>query len=109
MTVYVDQLVPHPPPKDPATRRAGARHGHRWCHLLCDPDGEAELHAMAARIGLKREWFQAPPNASKPHYDLTPPVRADALAWGAVELERDGLRAYFARWNEHLAQRSAQR
>ncbi|NTX09087.1 DUF4031 domain-containing protein [Myxococcus sp. CA040A] len=98
MSVYVDQLVPHPPPKDAATRRAGAPHGHQWCHLSCDPGGEEELHAFAARIGLKREWFQAPPKASKPHYDLTPPRRAAALEAGAVELDRAGLRAFFARW-----------
>ncbi|MBZ4402475.1 DUF4031 domain-containing protein [Myxococcus sp. AS-1-15] len=98
MSVYVDQLVPHPPPADVATRRAGARHGHRWCHLLCDPGGEAELHAFAARVGLKREWFQAPPAASKPHYDLTPPRRTAALEAGAVELDRAGLCAFFARW-----------
>lgn len=98
MTVYVDGLVAHPPPADAQTRRAGARYGHRWCHLLCDPGGEAELHAFAARLGLKREWFQAPPKASKPHYDLTRPRRADAVALGAVELDSDGMRAFFARW-----------
>lgn len=105
MTVYVDGLVAHPPPADAQTRRAGAPHGHRWCHLFCDPGGEEELHALAARIGLKRAWFQESPPASKPHYDLTPPRRVDAIRAGAVELDRHGpledplsLRAFFARW-----------
>ena len=35
--IYVDALVQHLPPKDAVTRRAGAPHGHRWCHLMCDP------------------------------------------------------------------------
>lgn len=40
-------------------------------HLTADT--EEELHAFAARLGLKREWFQP---KSTPHYDLT---RAKAL------------------------------
>lgn len=106
MTVYVDGLVAHPPPKDAQTRRAGAPHGHRWCHLLCEPGGEDELHAAAKKIGMRREWFQAPAGrAGIPHYDLTPPRRAAAVAHGAVELQRHGamgephsLRTFFAKW-----------
>jgi hypothetical protein len=65
---------------------------------------------MAARIGMQREWFQAPLKSSKPHYDLTPPRRAAAVAAGAVELDRSGpeenplsLRAFFARWRAAVA------
>ena len=29
----------------------------RWCHMVSDTS-EEELHAFAARIGLKREWAQ---------------------------------------------------
>ena len=101
--VYVDELIKHPPPKDAATRRAGEPHGHRWCHLFCDPGGEEELHALAARIGMKRSWFQAPPKSSKPHYDLTPPRREAAIRAGAVVLDRAGLGAFFARWRAHTA------
>lgn len=109
MTIYVDGLVAHPPPKDAQTRRAGAPHGHRWCHLLCDPGEEEQLHAMARNIGLKREWFQEPKRlADLPHYDLTPPRRTVAVVLGAVELDRYGavenplsLRAFFARWKEN--------
>lgn len=35
------------------------------CHLVADTVGE--LHEAAAKLGLKREWFQ---EASYPHYDL---------------------------------------
>lgn len=59
------------------------------CHMWADtPD---ELHAMAARIGLRRGWYQEHPRL--PHYDLTPARRVKAIKAGAVE--RD-LRAYFA-------------
>ncbi|QWQ39587.1 DUF4031 domain-containing protein [Streptomyces sp. YPW6] len=33
----------------------GLRHTH-WCHLTADT--EDELHAFAARLGLRRSWFQ---------------------------------------------------
>jgi Protein of unknown function (DUF4031) len=59
--------------------RVGARNGHRWCHLFSDePDAQfPALHAFAARLGLRRAWFQGD------HYDLTPGRRAAAIAAGA--------------------------
>jgi len=53
------------------------------CHLAAD--SVEELHAFAARIGLKREWFQAGKRGGRPHYDLTARRRADAVRRGAVE------------------------
>jgi len=53
----------------------------RFSHLTCDGDLE-ELHVLAARIGLKREWFQ--PRRYAPHYDLTARRRELALKAGAV-------------------------
>lgn len=50
----------------------------RWCHLATDESLD-ELHAMAERLGLKREWFQDKPNS--PHYDLVPSKRALALTY----------------------------
>lgn len=47
--------------------------------------GLAELHAMAERIGMRREWFQNKPHY--PHYDLTESLRAAAVAAGAVEVD----------------------
>ena len=74
MTVYLDDW------------RQPARLGpvdDRWSHLLADSD--EELHAFAARRGMKREWFQH--RAGRPHqahYDLPERSRQVALALGAV-------------------------
>jgi hypothetical protein len=59
----------------------GERNGHQWCHMWSD-DLKA-LHKLAAKIGLKREWFQG--DQRVPHYDLVPAKRSLALAHGAKE------------------------
>jgi len=78
MTVYVDPL-----------------HAWGWrlrgretpsCHMFTDTPELDELHVLAARIGMKRTWFQ--PHRLAPHYDLTPSRRAAAVAAGAVEVDR---------------------
>jgi len=51
------------------------------CHLTTDGPLE-ELHAFAAKIGMRRAWFQE--HAFAPHYDLTPSRRELALQLGAV-------------------------
>jgi Protein of unknown function (DUF4031) len=71
-TIYVDDIVTYENCQLPYKR---------WCHMATDGDIEV-LHAMAARIGLKREWFQDKPK--HPHYDLTPSKRAEAINLGAV-------------------------
>ncbi len=78
--IYVDRLRVHRSRTEPA-RTAGEQFGHRWCHLWSD-DLDA-LHAMAAALGIRREWFQDRPGF--PHYDLPPFRRERALALGAVE------------------------
>lgn len=70
--VYVDEL-----------QNWGWRHGPS-CHLVTDGPLE-ELHAFAARLGLKRAWFQ--PGKRKPHYDLTAGRRAAAVRAGAAEVD----------------------
>lgn len=60
----------------------GAKNNHRWCHMWADTP--EELHALAARIGLRRSWFQE--HSRLPHYDLTPGRRRAALAAGAIEM-----------------------
>ena len=35
------------------------RLGGRWCHMMSDTGDVAELHAFAARLGLRRSWFQS--------------------------------------------------
>lgn len=53
------------------------------CHMIADSD--AELHAMADRIGVARRWHQAPPRHES-HYDIALSKRALAVAAGAVEI-----------------------
>ena len=62
--------------------------GKLWCHMASDQPGEkglAELHAMADKIGMKREWFQN--RRYLPHYDLQPTKRRLAVKNGAVEVD----------------------
>jgi predicted kinase len=51
----------------------------RWCHMATDGSFE-ELHEFAARLGLRRAWFQ------RDHYDLPAHGRAAAVALGAEEV-----------------------
>lgn len=75
MTVYVDDV------RIPATV---GRISARWSHMFVAPDGDIEeLHALAARIGLRRSWFQAK-GWPRDHYDVTDARRAAAVAAGAV-------------------------
>ena len=74
MAVYVDDLVDYPGKG-------------RWCHMVSD--SLDELHSMARRIGLHREWFQDHPR--HPHYDLMAFTRALAVQHGAIEVDRKEL------------------
>lgn len=57
--------------------------GKRWCHMQAD-DVE-ELHRFAARLGLKRSWFQTTPGQPwKDHYDVTEGKRQQAIRLGAI-------------------------
>lgn len=76
MSVYIDNA------RNPFGRMIMA-------HMIADT--ELELHAMACRIGMKRAWFQCPPKASFPHYDVSLTRRRLALEYGAVEVDRRGL------------------
>lgn len=86
MSVYVDNA------RIPA--RVGRISG-RWSHLTADT--KPELHAFAARIGLRRAWFQDKPDLGGGpgvhwHYDVTDTKRQQALAAGAepIDLRRMG-------------------
>lgn len=68
-------------------------------HMMPHPDRTdlalAELHEMAARIGLKRAWFQP---GRWPHYDLTASKRRLAVVAGAVEMDTKD----YIRWHRSL-------
>lgn len=71
MTVYVDDAFLRAP------HLLGGQ--ARWCHMTADT--REELHAFAAKLGLKRGWFQD----DEPfwHYDVVTRVRIEALRLGA--------------------------
>lgn len=86
MTVYVDQCLVWGSEGNYPNQQAenvGKRHKHKWCHMWSD--NLNELHSMASKIGLRRNWFQDRPNF--PHYDLVPTKRELAVQNGAVELD----------------------
>jgi hypothetical protein len=56
--------------------------GELWGHLIAD--STEELHLFAARLGLQHDWYQG--GAKYPHYDLTLTIRANAIAFGAIQL-----------------------
>jgi hypothetical protein len=47
-------------------------------------DSPTELHAMAGKLRLKREWFQYHP--VHPHYDVSAGKRMLAIQYGAKEV-----------------------
>lgn len=87
MVVYVDDYR--------VWAQVGRGRPARWSHLIADT--REELHAFAARLGLRRAWFQDPvvsgkPMAARPgsrhaqmwHYDVTETKRQEAIRLGAV-------------------------
>lgn len=72
--------------------------GMRMCHMLAD--SLDELHAMADRLGLKREWFQP---RSTPHYDICQSKRALALQLGATAIDRRRTVALIRQWRKTAA------
>jgi hypothetical protein len=83
MTVYVDDMRMY--------ARVGRISSH-WSHLVADT--RDELHEFAARLGLKRSWFQEPKgigtisasarSAQNWHYDVTDSKRELAITLGAT-------------------------
>lgn len=64
-------------------------------HMIAD--SLEELHAMAAAIGMKREWFQVAPPASFPHYDVSQTKRGMAIVRGAIPCDRNTFVAHVRR------------
>jgi hypothetical protein len=71
MPVYVDQPM------------TWAKLYKNYCHMYADTVDE--LHAMAAKLGLRRSWFQA--DIDHPHYDIASSKRRLAIQYGAVEFK----------------------
>lgn len=79
MTVYVDDMK-----ADFKPTHAGAQgRTYVMSHMIADSD--AELHAMADRIGVARKWHQAPPTHDS-HYDITQSKRELAIKAGALPI-----------------------
>jgi hypothetical protein len=81
MTVYADDAS-----IQAEVRNSSRVHRSQWSHLTADT--QEELHEFAARLGLRRSYFQpGTPAGGKPsplwHYDLTAGKRAQALRLGA--------------------------
>lgn len=66
--------------------------GMEMSHMVAD--SVDELLAMADRIGMRREWFQP---RSHPHFDVSVPRRALAIAHGAIPVGRRELVAAIRR------------
>lgn len=69
MTVYVDDMFASP---------MGRFRRMKMSHMIADD--EAELHAMAQKIGVARRWYQGD------HYDICMSMRTKAVALGAKEI-----------------------
>jgi len=69
MTVYIDDMYRY---------AIGQFKGMKMSHMISDD--EDELHAMAARLNLRRAWHQGD------HYDVPLDARAKAIRLGAVEI-----------------------
>lgn len=85
MAVYVDRIMKYP-------KTAGWPY-EEACHMIADTLDE--LHRMAAKIGLKRVWFQNSPPHSVPHYDLTVGKKHQALANGALDADDEAARQFY--------------
>jgi hypothetical protein len=95
MTVYVDDMKAEFQPSHAPGRR------YVMCHMIADT--EAELHAMADRIGVLRKWYQGD------HYDITQSKRALAVKAGAKEIPlRELAKMAMARRRERAAAMAAQ-
>jgi len=92
VTVYVDS--------------ARNTHGRMMMsHMLCLPRDVADLHAMALRIGLRREWFQA---NFIPHYDVSQSKRALAIEQGAQTIDRRAVEVLIREWRAARTDSNAQ-
>lgn len=58
------------------------------CHMLADT--EEELRDMATKIGVALRWHQYP-GSPKSHFDICLSMRAKAIEFGAIGIDRGRL------------------
>lgn len=87
--IFVDPLFVWPlAPAAGVERYFG--NGKSSCHLFCFGEPvEALMRFATGPLKLKADWYQSPPSASLPHFDLTPAKRALAVKRGAVDLTEE--------------------
>lgn len=78
MTVFVDDMYKYPM----GQFRTRSGRIYKMSHLIATT--EPELHRMAKRIGVARQWFQEKPSGN--HYDITMSKRKLAIEYGALEV-----------------------
>jgi len=87
MSVYVDPLMVWGGSNAPRCFRFKSS-----CHMYADK--LQELHRLAKKIGLKKEWFQ---DKTLKHYDLTESKRKLAVKHGAIEKSFNHMVRYMRR------------
>ena len=87
MSAYIDKIREHPnaPPLNQRDFGVNANRKPILRYCRCWADTEAELHAFAGALGLRRKLFRQSPF---PHCPLTHRLRWEALRAGAVAVER---------------------
>ena len=92
MSVYVDEMA--------TCIQTAKWHYDQSCHLAAD--SVEELQEFARVIKLSRSWFQNKPDL--PHYDLTYGMRARAVAFGAIEVDREKIFELMRKYRERRSE-----
>lgn len=93
MVTYVDDMHRYP---------VGRFGRMKMSHLMADTD--AELYAIADKIGVARRWVQDADKPSDIHFDIALVKRALAVEAGAVEITYREMSAYA--WHRRMFGRS---
>ena len=76
------------------------------CHMMADT--EAELDAMADKIGISRQFKQTHP-IRKPHYDVSKNKKRLAIQYGAIPVTAFKLVKIFPIGGKHVSKRAKRR
>ena len=72
-------------------RPTNGRYGWDWYHMATDDLSEGglwELHDMAHRLGLQKQWLHNHPGI--PHFDVPQEKKLEAIGYGAQEVSTRG-------------------